>query len=177
MSNPDDHPHNESFTELQLDAMATRRSDDDRTLVAMQALEAALAAAVPRREVLWRHAVLEALDVLREATATEQANADQPDSLLSDVARTQPRLRTVVRGLRIQYRQLHDAIDAMRDELRRQDVLRPHHADIRERLGWLLTALRHQQARESDLIYEAYYEAFNRLPDEEEGGQRLNPCD
>ncbi len=33
-------------------------------------------------------------------------------------------------------------------------------ADLRERLAWLMTALRHQRARESDLIYEAYYEAF-----------------
>lgn len=31
---------------------------------------------------------------------------------------------------------------------------------MRQRLGWVLTALRHQRARESDLIYEAYYEAF-----------------
>ena len=29
------------------------------------------------------------------------------------------------------------------------------------RLAWLLTALRHQRARESDLIYEAYYDAFH----------------
>jgi hypothetical protein len=27
-------------------------------------------------------------------------------------------------------------------------------------LTWLLTALRHQRSRESDLIYEAYYDAF-----------------
>jgi len=32
--------------------------------------------------------------------------------------------------------------------------------DVRQRLAWLLTALRHQRARESDLIYEAYFEAF-----------------
>lgn len=32
--------------------------------------------------------------------------------------------------------------------------------DIRQRLAWVLTGLRHQRARESDLIYEAYYEAF-----------------
>ena len=32
--------------------------------------------------------------------------------------------------------------------------------DVRQRLAWLLTALRHQRARESDLIYEAYYDAF-----------------
>jgi hypothetical protein len=29
-------------------------------------------------------------------------------------------------------------------------------ADIRQRVAWLLTAFRHQRARESDLIYEAY---------------------
>jgi hypothetical protein len=33
-------------------------------------------------------------------------------------------------------------------------------SDVRQRLGWILTALRHQRARESDLIYEAYFEAF-----------------
>ena len=35
------------------------------------------------------------------------------------------------------------------------------YADVRQRLSWLLTALRHQRARESDLIYEAYYDAFD----------------
>jgi hypothetical protein len=34
-------------------------------------------------------------------------------------------------------------------------------ADVRQRLSWLLTTLRHQQARESDLIYEAYHDAFD----------------
>jgi len=33
-------------------------------------------------------------------------------------------------------------------------------ADLRQRLAWILTGLRHQRARESDLIYEAYYEGF-----------------
>jgi hypothetical protein len=34
-------------------------------------------------------------------------------------------------------------------------------ADFRQRLSWPLTTLRHQQARESDLIYEAYDDAFD----------------
>jgi hypothetical protein len=34
-------------------------------------------------------------------------------------------------------------------------------ADMRQRIAWLLTAFRHQRARESDLIYEAYYRRFN----------------
>ncbi len=33
-------------------------------------------------------------------------------------------------------------------------------ADLRQRLGWILHGLRHQGGRESDLIFEAYYEAF-----------------
>jgi hypothetical protein len=32
--------------------------------------------------------------------------------------------------------------------------------DIRQRLAWVLAGLRHQHSRESDLIYEAYYDAF-----------------
>jgi hypothetical protein len=31
---------------------------------------------------------------------------------------------------------------------------------IRQCLAWVLAGLRYQQARESDLIYEAYYDAF-----------------
>jgi hypothetical protein len=33
-------------------------------------------------------------------------------------------------------------------------------ADLRERLGSVLTGPRHQRDRESDLMYEAYYDAF-----------------
>jgi ATP phosphoribosyltransferase regulatory subunit HisZ len=138
-----------------------RRVDDDRTLAAMHAVEAALSAAAPGREAAWRDALVAALGALEQATGNEQSNADQPDSLLSDLARTQPRLRTPVRGLRTQYRQLHAAIHALRCDLEDPDAPTVDFADIRQRLGWVLTALRHQQARESDLIYEAYYEAFN----------------
>jgi hypothetical protein len=61
----------------------------DRTLLAMQQLEAALGAAVPRREQVWRNQVRTALGVLGEAAKEEAENAAQPDSLLSDIARTQ----------------------------------------------------------------------------------------
>jgi DNA repair ATPase RecN len=149
------------FTDLQRASIAARRVDDDRTLGAMQALEAALSTAAPRREQQWRRTVLTALAVLDEATEEEQRNADQPDSLLSDVARTQPRLRTRVRGLRAQYRQLQDGIASIRRELETPDESAVDYPEVRQRLAWLLTALRHHQSRESDLVYEAYYEAFN----------------
>ena len=81
--------------------------------------------------------------------------------LSADIARTQPRLRNRVRGLRAQYRQVRDTIDTLQHELARDDADLDA-ADVRQRLAWLLASLRHQRARESDLIYEAYYEAFKR---------------
>jgi hypothetical protein len=143
-------------------AQDARRADHDRTLTAMLALEAALEAAAPGREPTWRADVLEALAVLDEATRDEQRNASSPDSLLSDIKRTQPRLRTRVRGLRSQYAQLREAIVAISAELTERDDDANDYADIRQRLSWILTALRHQRALESDLLYEAYFDAFRR---------------
>jgi hypothetical protein len=126
----------------------------------MHTLEAALAEAAPGREESWREAVLDALAVLGQVTTEEAENADRPDSLLSDLARTQPRLRNRVRGVRLQYRQLRDTIASMHSELQRHSEETLDFSDVRQRLGWILTALRHQRARESDLLYEAYFEAF-----------------
>jgi hypothetical protein len=149
------------FTESQRSGIQRRQSDQDRTLEAMHALEAAMAEAAPLREKEWSEGVLDSLTALGEVTRQEAENAARPDSLLADIARTQPRLRNRVRGLRMQYGQLRDTIEFLRTEMVGFDE--GHHADfadLRQRLAWLLTALRHQRSRESDLIYEAYYEAF-----------------
>jgi hypothetical protein len=163
-----------TLTSSQLARRAARRVDQDRTLAAMHDLEAALGAAAPGRESSWRAAVLAALVVLDEATDDECANANNPDSLLSDIKRTQPRLRTRVRGLRTQYAHIRQTIMSMRTELAKPDDT--DYGDVRQRLAWLLTALRHQRARESDLIYEAYYDAFDTelsLHDDPTKGQPL----
>jgi hypothetical protein len=76
------------------------------------------------------------------------------------VARTQPWLRNRVRSLRLQYRQLRQSLASLRDEVESHPESGLDYADLRQRLGWVLTGLRHQRARESDLIYEAYYDAF-----------------
>ena len=149
------------LTSSQLAGRDARRADQDRTLAAMHELEAALGAAAPGRESSWRAAVLAGLVVLDEVTDDEYANATAPDSLLSDIKRTQPRLRTRVRGLRTQYGHLRQTITSMCAELGKPDEDGTDYADVRQRLAWLLTALRHQRARESDLIYEAYYDAFD----------------
>ena len=148
-----------AFTDAQRAGLHARQEDQDRTLAAMHELEASLGAAAPGREESWRESVRAALTVLSEVTAAEAENADAPDSLLSDIARTQPRLRNRVRGVRLQYRRLRETLAGLRDELEE-----PGHGidfgDLRQRVGWAMTSLRHQRARESDLIYEAYYDAF-----------------
>jgi hypothetical protein len=80
-----------------------------------------------------------------------------------------------VRGLRTQHAHLRDSISALRRELDQAAELEaePDVADIRQRLAWLLTALRHQRARESDLIYEAYYDAFERDIEDGRGTDEL----
>ena len=136
-----------------------RQDDQDATLLAMQHLETALASAAPRREQAWRADVRAALDVLARTATSEARNADLPDSLLSDIARSQPWLRNRVRGLRLHYRQLQGTISSLLDELNEPDAPADF-ADLRQRLSSVLSGLRHQRARESDLIYEAYYDAF-----------------
>lgn len=157
----------EGFSEEQRIGLESRQVDQDRTLEAMHRLEAALSEAASLREESWRASVLEALAVLDEATTEEAENSKRPDSLLSDLAHTQPRLRNRARAVRLQYEKVCDAIVSLRREIDEQGEVAVDYADVRQRLGWLLTALRHQRARESDLIYEAYYDAFKvelRLP-------------
>ena len=147
------------FSQAQRAGLEARQADQDRTLAGIHRLEATLAAAAPGREHEWRSEVLAALVALEEATAEEADNAQLPDSLLSDLARTQPWLRNRVRGVRLQYKQIRDSLGSLRKEL--ETTTGPaDYGDIRQRLGWILTGLRHQRARESDLIYEAYYDAF-----------------
>ena len=148
------------FTPEQRAGLGARQEALDRTLDAMHRLEAALESASTGRESSWREEVVTALAVLDESAAEESRNAWRPYSLLSDIARNQPRLRNRVRGIRIQYDLLRDRIAAVRRELSEPRDSDFDVADLRQRLALILTSLRYQRARESDLIYEAYYDAF-----------------
>jgi hypothetical protein len=155
-------PDPRRFTATQRAGLDARNADQDRTLAAVHVLEAALSRGAYGRVDWWHEEVLAALGALEEVTAEEAKSANQPDSLLSDIAFKQPRLRNRVRGLRTQSVQLRDAITALRREMELSTEDDVDVADIRHRLGQLLATLRHHRARESDLIYEAYYDAFER---------------
>jgi hypothetical protein len=139
--------------------LETRREDQDRTLSALQRLERAAGAAAltPR----WYLDALTALSALDETTADEQRNANAPDSLLSEIQRNQPRLRPRVHGIRTQYGQIRDSVRSLLDEMTTSDPDALDIIDLRRRTERLASALRYQRSRESDLIYEAYYDAFD----------------
>jgi len=140
--------------------LESRREDQDRTLRALQLLERATGSAAGR-PTRWHEHALAALIVLDEATADEQHNANQPDSLLSDILRTRPRLRARVHGVRAQYTQIRETITSIRRDMTQSDTDALDITDLRRRIERLASALRYQRSRESDLIYEAYYDTFD----------------
>ena len=156
-----DDSSEKGFNEQQRSGLDARRADHGRTLEAMHRLEAALAGRGPeKRRALAQRGATSSLGS-RGGRTEEADNARRPDSLLSDLAHNQPRLRNRARALRLQYEKVRDTIVSLRHELEGGQDVRVDFADMRQRIGWVLTSLRQQRARESDLIYEAYYDAFN----------------
>ena len=151
-----------SFTPAQRAGLDTRTADQDRTLDTMHRLEAALGRTRPRQRDRVAHGRAIALKVLEDVTRDEDTNATLPDSLLSDIKRTQPSWPVASEGSAP-----NTAKCAMPYWAPSRARTPPDHddgdldySDTRQRLAWILTALRHQRAHESDLIYEAYYDAF-----------------
>src|SRR5579862_4398983 len=106
----------------------------------------------------WHRDLLEALAFLQEAMAEEQANADRPESLLSNLAQTNPRLRSRTRGVRVQYQQLRGTVAELLNDVAMAGALDIDRDHLRRRVARLASAVRYERARESDLIYEAYYD-------------------
>ena len=88
----------DAFRHEQRRTLAEHRADQDRTVEAVRQLNAALVAAASGRTPVWRRNVADALEVLHQAVTDEAAAHLAADSLLSDIARTQPRLRDHVPG-------------------------------------------------------------------------------
>jgi hypothetical protein len=164
----------EAFSTEQRDALAARQADQDRTVEAVSKLSSALVAAASGREAVWRRNAADALEILDQAVTAETRARGQADSLLSDIARTQPRLRNRVRGLRLHYARLSQQIHMALHDLADGDDVGV--AETRLHLGSLINDLQLIRGRESDLIYEAYFDAFNRDVEEElwGGGSALD---
>jgi len=137
-------------------AVHASRRTRERMLQAMRVLEVALAKAAPHRESAWRRRVVTALRELQRVMQTQSAELSGDQELFAELLTTAPRLQRRIEQLRQQYEDLTSQIGSLVAQFSGEEY--DGHADVddtRQRLAWLLTALRHFQARENDLIYEA----------------------
>ena len=141
----------------QQEAIATNRTDRKRSLDALHALEFCAATAAPGRETDWLARVRAALEALEDALGEQEQNSAVSDSTLSDIEQEEPRLRNRVIQLRRRHRDLHLRVGELRSQLDDPTASEGiDFADIRRRLERLAAELRYQQAREADIVYEAY---------------------
>ncbi len=122
-------------------------------LDAMRALESALAKPASCREREWASLVVKELCALEDAMLRQVAELEGEDNTLAVLAREQPRLLPRIHQLRQQYGDLVCQVSALRDQLTADGA--PQSDEIRQRIAWILTALKHFQAKETELLYEA----------------------
>lgn len=133
------------------------RNDRERLISTIHQLEWALSSAAPTRERAWMPPVLSAMRSLESAMQQQYANAESADGLLSQIINDAPHLAPRVDRLKKEYRDLLRQMSTLRDQFESGSNAYelPNFVDIRQRLAWLLNAVRHHQSRETDLIFEA----------------------
>ncbi len=146
-----------TLSKSQKQAIAFNRADRRRSLDALHEVELCAAAPAPGRETDWLSRVRAALQALGDALGEQEHNSALSDSALSDIEQEEPRLRNRVIQLRRHYGDLGRRVSELRWQL--EVPTAPEgidFADTRRRLERLAAELRYQQAREADLVYEAY---------------------
>ena len=135
----------------------TSRTDRERSLDALHALELHAGSAAPGREHDWLKEVHNAITTLERALGIQEGNSAPGEGLLSAAEQDAPRLRRRVADLRQRYRAIQDDVTALSRQL---DAIKPADTidvtDIRQELERIASELRYQRARETDLVYEAY---------------------
>lgn len=135
-------------------AFTASRLDRDRTLRAMHRFETALAMAAEGGA--WLTEVTTDLAALEVAMVEERRELDRPDALLSMIAAEHPRRFSArVRNLREQYDDIIRQVASLRDQLARVQDTPPDAGDLRQRASWIIHALHHCRARQTDLVYES----------------------
>jgi hypothetical protein len=124
-------------------------------LSALDVLEYALSAPVPRRERTWLHRVTVALDALAVALDRQIHAEDESLGLLSEIALCEPRYALQIQRLRQEQVDLAIAVASLREQIEPNPELPIDTADVRDRLATVARRYRHHRGRESDLIYEA----------------------
>jgi hypothetical protein len=137
--------------QFRTDTRALARHERSRMLIAMRSLEGALAAASTTRERRWGNSVREALVELQNSLRVTRQSADAGDSLFAEIVQEYPRLQGRADQLRADYDNLQHLVENLARTINEDSP-----ATIRDSLGTLLTKLRSVQARETELIFEAF---------------------
>ena len=133
------------------------RTEHDALVDAMHRLEEALASAAPGREREWNQCVTANLHAVADLLEEHVNLADAADGLLADIETTRPALMHRVERLRHEHQDLLQQARALHRQIaQRGEGELADFRDVRHRTTWLLNYLRHHQAAETDLMFEAF---------------------
>ncbi|HEY8490858.1 MAG TPA: hemerythrin domain-containing protein [Dehalococcoidia bacterium] len=136
-------------------AEATAR-EHTALLEAIHRLEAALTSPVPRREAAWRDRVRQELAQVLAKLEEHCAAAERPGGLVAELEAAQGRLPEL-RLAAEEHRTLPEAVQGLLACLQQPDARPPGHGELRRELASLMNRLRAHQAREADLIFDAFW--------------------
>lgn len=135
--------------------MEKSRARRGRLGAALERLTRRLGAAAPGREREWTAGVATALGDLQ---VIMRDRVQSREELLEDIQFSAPHLWNAARRVLEEYTDLEHQAMRLRSHLEAHGAAEiPDYRDLRERIGWLVTAIQHQQSLETDLIYEVYH--------------------
>ena len=136
-------------------ASQNTRSEYDALLLAMQALEAALASPAPARERSWAQRARNELADVRTALEAHVLSAEAPEGLLHELLLAAPGAAARIDELRGEHSHLILSARGLEEGLANQadgDV-----NALRREAARLLTAMHQHHAAEVDLIFECFW--------------------
>lgn len=137
-------------------AVDDNRTQHVRLFFAIYRLDSCLGQATPGRLQQWSADVHEALNLLLSAMLESSECVCLDQGLIEEIRFTTPRLLNRIDDLRAEFEGLIAQANAVQRELSHNiSEENANYADFRQRLGWLLAAVKHHQAKEVDLVFEA----------------------
>ncbi|QEF97455.1 hypothetical protein Mal15_14950 [Stieleria maiorica] len=156
-SNGTKRPPNDRLAALQETSLEEGRSERVRILMATHRAEACLTAPAPGREWDWKDGVYQALSLLRASLGEARQRGESAGGLIAELKVPGGKYYHRVDRLQQEFDEMIRRCEATIEHLRSEGAGESiDHADIRQRVTWLLTSLKHHQAREADLVYEAH---------------------
>ena len=138
-------------------AIDDNRTQHVRLVFAIHRLEACLGQAAPGRESDWQDEVNNSLDLLLAAMKESRDCVCRDDGLIEEIKIEKPFLVRRIKNLRAEFDGLFNQAKALQDQIKdATETQQIGFADLRQRMDWLLSGLKHHQAKEADLVYEAF---------------------